>query len=212
MEVDSEDATSQSLLNTEYDQLIDAEDANSSDSKDYGLISYQQPPPQEPLRGKNEAKKKNLKRKESEVSTTTTAKIKKTEESIKLLRNHLERNTCPKPIKYSARANIPADEQFKKNIKAIKQKAERSFVEALTKFHHCRLEKQKQKLHKEMSMANRKGRKDSKNVNVSTTEDRNEIKALASKLKEQYDYLMSKLNGDTENKIVKSTHKCLLNV
>ena len=49
-------------------------------------------------------------------------------------------------------------------------------------------------------MANRKGCKDSKNVNVSTTEDRNEIKALASKLKEQYEYLLSKLNSDTENK------------
>ena len=57
----------------------------------------------------------------------------------------------------------------KKDIKAIKQKAERGFVEALTKFHYGRLEKQKQKLHKEMSVANRKGRKDSKNVNVSTT-------------------------------------------
>ncbi|CAH3032432.1 unnamed protein product [Porites lobata] len=210
MEGDSEDATSQSLLNikaetsqsllnTEYDQLIGRGDENSSDNEDYGLTSYQQPPPQEPLR-KNEAKKKDLKRKASEVPTTTTAKIKKTEDSIKLLKNHLERNTCPKPLRYSARANIPADEQFKKDIKAIKQKAERGFVEALTKFHYRRLEKQKQKLHKEMSLTNRKGRKDSKNVNVSTTEDRNEIKALASKLKEQYEYLLSKLNSDTENK------------
>ena len=51
MEVDSEDATlqsllntaaetSQSLLNTEYDLLIGREDANSSDSEDYGLTSY----------------------------------------------------------------------------------------------------------------------------------------------------------------------------
>ena len=51
MEVDSEGATlqsllnteaetSQSLLNTEYDQLIGGEDANSSDSEDYGLTSY----------------------------------------------------------------------------------------------------------------------------------------------------------------------------
>ena len=60
------------------------------------------------------SKKEKLKRKASEVPTTTTAKIKKTEESIKPLRNHLERNTCPKPLKYFARANIPADEQFKK--------------------------------------------------------------------------------------------------
>ena len=49
------------------------------------------------------------------------------------MRNHLERNTCPKPLKYSARANTLADEQFKKYIKAIKQKAKRGFVEALTK-------------------------------------------------------------------------------
>ena len=210
MEGDSEDATSQrllnieaetsqSLLNTRYDQLIGRGDENSSDTEDYGLTSYQQPPPQERLR-KNEAKKKDLKRKASEVPTTTTAKIKKTEDSIKLLKNHLERNTCPKPLRYSARANIPADEQFKKDIKAIKQKAERGFVEALTKFHYRRLEKQKQKLHKEMSLANGKGRKDTKNVNVSTTEDRNEIKALALKLKEQYEYLLSKLNSDTKNK------------
>ena len=134
MEVDSEDATSQCLLNTEaatsqnlfnteYDQLIGGEDANSSESEDYGLTSYQQPPPQLPLRGKNDTKKKNLKRKASEVPSATTAKIKKTEESITLLGNHLERNTCPKPLKYSAWANIPADEQFKKDIKAIKQKA-----------------------------------------------------------------------------------------
>ena len=113
MEGDSEDATSQSLLNieaetsqsllnTEYDQLIVRGDENSSDNEDYGLTSYQQPPPQEPLR-KNEAKKKDLKRKASEVPTTTTAKIKKTEDSIKLLKNHLERNTCPKPLRYSAR-------------------------------------------------------------------------------------------------------------
>ena len=51
MEVDSEDATlqsvlnteaetSQSLLNTEYDELIGGEGANTSDSDDYGLTSY----------------------------------------------------------------------------------------------------------------------------------------------------------------------------
>ncbi|XP_068671201.1 synaptonemal complex protein 1-like [Montipora foliosa] len=159
--------------------------------------------------------KKHLKRKANEFPDTTKAKIKKTEESIRLLKNHLQRNTYPKSLKYSARANIPADEQFKKDIKAIKQKAERGFVEALTRFHYRRLEIQKKKLNKEMSMANRKGSKDNKNVNVSTTEDRNEIEALASKLKEQYDYLMSKLDNVTENKNCKKysymSVKCLNN-
>ena len=44
----------------------------------------------------------------------------------------MQRNTCPKPLKYSAEANIRADEQFKRDIKAIKQKAESGFVEALS--------------------------------------------------------------------------------
>ena len=156
-----------------------------------------------------------MKRKANEVPDTTKAKIKKTEESIRLLKNHLQRNTCPKPLKYSARANIPADEQFKKDIKAIKEKAERAFVEALTRFHYRRLEIQKKKLNKEMLMANRIGSKDNKNVNVSTTEDRNEIESLASKLKEHYDYLMSKLDNVTENKNCKKysyvSVKCLNN-
>ena len=55
----------------------------------------------------------------------------------------------------------------------------------------------KEKEMKEMSMASRKH---SKNVHVSTTEDRNKIRALASELKEQYDYLMSKPDSDIENK------------
>ena len=123
----------------------------------------------------------------------------------------MERNTCPKPLKYSARANKPADEQFKKDIKAIKQNTEHGFFKALTKFHYRRLEKQK--LQKEMSIVNRKGRKDSKNVNVSTTEDHNEIKALVSKLKEQYDYIMSKLNSDNKNceKYSQVSVKCVNN-
>ena len=121
----------------------------------------------------------------------------------------MERNTCPKPLKYSARANIPADEQFKKDIKAIKQKAERGFVEALTKFHYRRLEKQKQKLHKEMSLTNRKGRKDSKNVNVSTTEDRNIMKSKLQlrKLKSNTSTLCQNLIVAQRIKIVKSTDK-----
>ena len=49
-------------------------------------------------------------------------------------------------------------------------------------------------------MANHKGRKDNKNVNVSTTNNHNKIEALASKLKEQYNYFMSKVDNVTEIK------------
>ena len=48
--------------------------------------------------------------------------------------------------KYNVRANIPPDEQFKKDIQAVKQKAEQGFISALAKFHYRRLEQQKIKL------------------------------------------------------------------
>ena len=72
-------------------------------------------------------------------------------ESIKRMRNHLERNSFPKPLKYSARGNIPADKQFKMTLRPSNRNPSAAFVEALTKF-------------QEMSMAKRKGRTDSKNV------------------------------------------------
>ena len=83
------------------------------------------------------------------------AKIQKMEGSIRKLKEHLEKKTCPKPLQYSARANTPADEQFKKDIKSVKEKEERSFVEALTRFHYRRLENQKSKLQKEKAKTRR---------------------------------------------------------
>ena len=96
----------------------------------------------------------------------------------------MKKNTCPKPLRYSARANIPADEEFKKDIKALKQKAERGFVEALTRFHHCRLEKQKTKLYKE----NSKTRRNSHTMltPVSQTKiDPTKLRAMAANLQKQ---------------------------
>jgi len=58
----------------------------------------------------------------------------------------LDNKTCPKSLRYSARANIPPDEQLKKDIQAVKQKAEQGFLFSLAKFNHCRLDRQKNKL------------------------------------------------------------------
>lgn len=68
----------------------------------------------------------------------------------------MDNKTCPKSLRYSARANIPPDEQFKKDIQAIKQKAEQGFLSALAKFNHRRLERQKNKLRKEKGKTPRK--------------------------------------------------------
>lgn len=176
MEADS-GAPSPSLLNTEYSDLnpqARREDSGNEES-DYGLPSYQQHGQTE----KTKEKKKAIKRKASEdPPNSTEAKI-KTEGSIMKLKKHLQKDTCLKALRYSARANIPADEQFREDIKSVKQKAERGFVEALTRFHYRCLERQKSKLNKEKSTGHRKASKTSDSV-LKPTENLTELRALAT--------------------------------
>ena len=114
-----------SLSSPENDnELLDIqgqpEQEQSGEESEDNITSYQKPPTK-PFQ--NKQKKTGTKRKAGhEAPTTTEAKIKKTEESIKKLNDHLKKNTCPKPPRYSARANIPADEEFKKDNKSIKTK------------------------------------------------------------------------------------------
>ena len=178
-----------------------SEPEHSGEESDDNITSYQNPPTK-PSQHK-EQNKTGIKRKAAnEIPTTTEAKIKKTEESIKKLNDHLKRNTCPKPLRYSARANIPADEEFKKDIKTLKQKAEREFVEALTRFHYRRLEKQKTKLNKE----NSKTRRDGHTIPASVSKkkiDPTKLRAMAANLQKQYNEvnrILSQLNDSTENK------------
>ena len=113
------------------------------------------------------------------------------------------------------RADIPADEEFKKDIKTFKQKAEHGFVEALTRFHYRRLEKQKTKLNKENYKTRRNGHTILTSVSK-TKIDPTKLKAMAAYLQKQYNEvnrILSQLNDSTEiKKIVKSTLVSLLNV
>ena len=190
-----------------------SEPEQSGEESDENITSYQKPPTK-PSQHK-EQKKTGIKRKAAdEIPTTTEAKIKKTEESIKKLNDRLKRNTCPKPLRYSARANIPADEEFKKDIKTLKQKAERGFVEALTRFHYRCLEKQKTKLNKE----NSKTRRDGQTIPTSVSKtkiDPTKLRTMAANLQKQYDEvncILSQLNDSTENKNCEKYSLSLLNV
>ena len=73
-------------------------------------------------------------------------KIAKTENSIKLLEEHLTNRTCPKSLRYTAKPNITPNDIFEKELKDIKLDAEQSLVDALTRFHKRKLEGQKKKL------------------------------------------------------------------
>ncbi|KAL9971793.1 hypothetical protein ACROYT_G018001 [Oculina patagonica] len=146
-----------SPLNTLYDQLGCSKEVQSDKEEDTYEIPSFQPPKEDtkPSSGYKKAPKKAEKRKATEALPTTEAKIQKTEISIRKLTEHLEKKTCPKTLRYSARANIPADEDFKKDIRTVKEKAEQGFIRALTRFHYRRLEKQKIKLNKDKAKARR---------------------------------------------------------
>ena len=77
---------------------------------------------------------------------TAENKIAKTDNSIKLLQEHLTNRTCLKSLRYTAKPNITLDDIFEKELKDIKLDAEQSLVDALTRFHKRRLEGQKKTL------------------------------------------------------------------
>ena len=73
-------------------------------------------------------------------------KIEKSEQSISKLKAHMDKGTCPKDLRYDAKANIFPDEDFKSDIRALRKAAEQKFIGALTRFHYRRTERTKDKL------------------------------------------------------------------
>ena len=140
-----------SPLNTPYDQPGCSNNIHSENEDDEFEIPSYQPPKEDakPSSGTEKATKPTKKRRATQALPSTEAKLMKTEISIRKLNEHLEKKTCPKTLGYSARANIPADEDFKKDIKTVKEKAEQGFICALTRFRYHHLEKQKIQLNKD---------------------------------------------------------------
>ena len=68
-------------------------------------------------------------------------KIESSAEAIKKLQVHVDDGTCPRTLRYNARANIAADEKFKREVSSIRKKAERQIVTSLVKFHQRRTER-----------------------------------------------------------------------
>ena len=87
-------------------------------------------------------------RQDEEQSSSIQEKIDSSNQSIGKLKSHLKKGTCPKTLRYSARANITPDEDFKNEIGSIRKKAEQALVGALVKYHHRRVERLTSKLRK----------------------------------------------------------------
>ena len=60
--------------------------------------------------------------------------------ALKSLKKHLEKQTCPKSLQYRARANIKADGEFRKDIKGLRSKAEQEYVQTSVRFHNRNIE------------------------------------------------------------------------
>ena len=66
--------------------------------------------------------------------------LEQSEQAVKCLTRHLERQTCPKSLQYRARARIRENNEFRKDIKQLRSKAEGNYVEALIRFHYLRID------------------------------------------------------------------------
>ena len=100
--------------------------------------SSQRPPKgQQYKENKKEPKliQQNRKRRYSQT-LSAEEKLNHAEKAIKAIKRHSERGTCPESLKYTARARIRADTEFKTGIKRIRKTAKQEFVKALTRFHY----------------------------------------------------------------------------
>ena len=136
-------------------------------------------------------------------------KIESSTNSISLLNTHLEKGSCPKTLRYNARANITPDEDFKKDINAIRKKAEQALVGALVKFHHRRVERLKNKYRKLEQAQSRRSYQETNHSsritparNRNTNGDKNENE-LAEVLKAKFrevDTLLEQMRAQAKNK------------
>ena len=97
--------------------------------------------------------------------TKRSGKIESSAEALKKLQVHVDDDTCPRSLRYNARANITADKEFKREVSSIRKKAERQIVTSLVKFHHRRTERLSIKLRK-LQQAKSSRKNTVRNVNL----------------------------------------------
>ena len=136
-------------------------------------------------------------------------KIESSTNSISLLNNHLEKGSCPKPLRCNAQANITPDKDLKKDINSIRKKAEQALVGALVKFHYRRVDRLKNKYRKieqaqsrrsyqETNQSSRKA--PARNRNTSKDKNENELaEVLKAKIRE-VDTLLEQMRAQANNK------------
>ena len=158
-------------------------------SNDRGRKRRREEPPKSPKTNGSSYRKRS---RHKEELNSIQEKIESSTNSISLLNNHLEKGSCPKTLRYNARANITPNEDFKKD--SMRKKAEQALVGALVKFHYrCvdRLKNKYSKLEQAQSGRSYQGTNQSFRKatarNRNTREDKNEnelAEVLTAKIRE----------------------------
>ena len=99
-------------------------------------------------------------------ASTLEKKIEKSESPLKKLKEHSEKKTCHKDLRYNIRFNIVPDDEFKSDISHIRRDAEQKLLGTLTRYHHRRPERKKIKLKRLEQRPNLPGGKKTNNPNL----------------------------------------------
>ena len=75
-------------------------------------------------------------------------RIKNSEEAILKLETHRQKQTCPRTLRYNAKAKIRAEKGFREEIKMIRKQPQKKLLGALIKFHHRNIDSNKRHLNK----------------------------------------------------------------
>ena len=86
------------------------------------------------------ARQENLRKRKRDQPGKLEQKLERSDTALKSLKKHLDRKTCPKSLQYRARARIKADDDFKKDIKRLRSKAEEDYIQALIRFRYRNIE------------------------------------------------------------------------
>ena len=92
-------------------------------SNDRGRKRRREEPPKSPKTNGSSYRKRS---RHKEELNSIQEKIESSTNSISLLNNHLEKGSCPKTLRYNARANITPNEDFKKDILKLHKKESRT--------------------------------------------------------------------------------------
>ena len=148
-------------------------------------------------------------------------KIRNVEKAIQTLKCHTDKGTCPASLRYTARANITANKDFREDVKRIRKYSESECVRALTRFHYRDIDRHRAELHRNKrprfqnkASTGRKGKSNSKKGAPSAPEFSNvnakNITKIAGDIQEKmahFNTMMLKLQEMT-NKPVEQ-YKCL---